>query len=180
MEEKIVDMLKVPRDRIAVLIGKEGKTKNEIERRFTVKLEINSETGEVNLIRNIENDALKGIQAREVIKAIAGGIAPQKAYKLENPQYYTGQVNLAEAVGDSDKELSRVKSRLIGTEGKVRAYLSKLTDTEIIINNNLVTILGEIEDVNAAKEAVSKIIEGTPIPNVIKFVEKYKRQKMRR
>ena len=39
-------LIRIPTERIGVLIGKSGKIKSEIERACSVKLEIDSETGE--------------------------------------------------------------------------------------------------------------------------------------
>ena len=40
-------LVRIPEDRIGVLIGKSGKTKMEIEKRCLVKLEIDSHVGEI-------------------------------------------------------------------------------------------------------------------------------------
>ena len=40
-------LIRIPVDRIGVIIGKSGKTKHQIEKKWHVDLNIDSETGEV-------------------------------------------------------------------------------------------------------------------------------------
>ena len=40
-------LIRIPQDRIGVLIGKSGKTKREIEKRCSVSLQIDSDSGEI-------------------------------------------------------------------------------------------------------------------------------------
>ena len=47
-------LVRIPEDRIGVLIGKSGKTKMEIEKRCLVKLEIDSHVGEI-VVRGSED-----------------------------------------------------------------------------------------------------------------------------
>ena len=45
-------IVKIPKERIGVLIGKGGKVKQQIEERCGVKIEIDSETGDTMIIGN--------------------------------------------------------------------------------------------------------------------------------
>ena len=40
-------LIRIPQDRIGVLIGKSGKTKREVEKRCSVSLQIDSDSGEI-------------------------------------------------------------------------------------------------------------------------------------
>ena len=66
--EKII---RIPKDRIGALIGKSGKIKSKIENSCSVKLEINSDNGEIEVI-----DAFlpkyKIIDSRQMLLAITG------------------------------------------------------------------------------------------------------------
>lgn len=50
------EYLKIPRERVGVLIGKNGEVKAQIERLTQTDLEIDSETGAVTLIPHDELD----------------------------------------------------------------------------------------------------------------------------
>jgi ribosomal RNA assembly protein len=167
----ITDYVLMPKERIAVLIGKAGKVRKDIEKRSGVKIEIDSESGEVAVTRDLKKDAIPALAALEIIKAVARGFSPQKAYKLWNPNIYIATLDLTEFLGDSPKDLERVRARIIGREGKVRGYISRLTTTDMVIYGKTVSILGETENVSLAKEAVFKIIEGLPHNAVFRFLE---------
>ena len=72
--------IKVPQDRIGVIIGVEGNVKKVIEEKTGCKMSVDSESGSVI----IESDAepIKALKASETIKAIARGFSPDKAFKL--------------------------------------------------------------------------------------------------
>ena len=42
--------IKLPRDRIGAFVGKNGSTKNDIENKFGVKLNVNSVTGLISVV----------------------------------------------------------------------------------------------------------------------------------
>lgn len=169
--KEYTDYVLIPKERIAVLIGKGGKVKKEIEKKGKVRIDIDSESGEVSVTRKLEKDALAAMTALDVIRAVARGFSPQKAYKLWNPNIYLETIDLTEFLGPSSKALERVRARIIGREGKVRNYISRLTTTDIVIYGKTVSILGEPENVGLAKEAIFKIIDGLPHNAVFRFLE---------
>ncbi|MBI2650531.1 RNA-processing protein, partial [Candidatus Woesearchaeota archaeon] len=68
--------LKVPRNRVAVIIGKEGSIKKEIEESTKTKLNIDSKEGDIFVSGE---DALGLYTAKEIIKAISRGFNPNIA-----------------------------------------------------------------------------------------------------
>ena len=169
--KEITNYILIPKERIAVLIGKAGKVKNDIEARGGVKLDIDSDSGEVAVTRKTDEDPSSAMTALDVVRAVARGFSPQKAYKLWQPNIYVEIIDLTEFLGDSGKVLERVRARIIGREGKVRGYLSRLTSTDIVIYGKTVGIIGETDNVGLAKEAMLKIINGLPHNAVFKFLE---------
>ncbi len=168
--EETFDIINIPKDRVAVLIGKKGETKKAIEKQTDTKIEISSD-GEVIIRRKINTqDPLKQLKAHEIIKAIARGFSPEKAFKLLKPENYLEIISLTEHV--SDKSLKRVRSRIIGKEGKARKFISRLTKTEIVIYGKTVSIIGKIENNQIAKKAIMKIVEGAPHSAVFRFLER--------
>ena len=65
--------IRVPRDRLAVLIGKNGDTKRELEDKAEIALEIDSREGDVTVIQ--KGDPLKAALSISVIQAIARGFS---------------------------------------------------------------------------------------------------------
>ena len=73
---------RVPKDRIAVLIGKSGKTRKMIEKACGGELTIDSQTGDVSITWEVEPDPVKRMKIPDVISAIARGVAPERAKQL--------------------------------------------------------------------------------------------------
>jgi len=49
-------LIRIPEDRIGVLIGKSGKIKSKIEKTYSVKLDIDSKNGEVQVSSEIVDE----------------------------------------------------------------------------------------------------------------------------
>lgn len=170
MTEKFADIINIPKERIAVLVGKNGEIRRKIEKETGVKIHIDSKSGEVEIIRGKSKDPLLELKALDIIKAIARGFAPQKAFKLLLPNIYVEIISLTEYV--SDKNLNRIRARIIGKSGKAREHLSHLTDTDIVIYGKTVGIIGDEEEVNLAREAILKLIQGSSHSTVYRLLER--------
>ncbi len=108
----------VPKERIGALIGKSGKVKKKIEDLTGVRLDINSKTGEVDVVYN-ENTAANALKAKNIIQAIARGFSPEKALHLVSDDIYLSIINIQDVIGKSKNAMLRQRARLIGTEGKL-------------------------------------------------------------
>ena len=98
--------LKVPKNRVAVIIGREGSIKKEIEESTGTKLNIDSKEGDIFVSGE---DALGLYTAREIIKAIGRGFNPDIAKLLLKPDYIFEVVDLSEFAGKSKETLIRLK-----------------------------------------------------------------------
>src|SRR3989344_1147869 len=94
--------LKVPKNRVAVIIGKEGAVKKELEEATSTKLNIDSNEGDVFVSGE---DALGLYTSREIIKAIGRGFNPDIAKLLLKPDYIFEVVDLREFVKSKDAML---------------------------------------------------------------------------
>ncbi len=174
--EEITEVIKVPKDRLGAIIGKKGEVKKLLEKLTDVKLDIDSKKSEVACTRYIGRGSEKAIKASDVVKAISLGFSPRKAFKLLEPNKYIEIIDIRDYVGKSKSEIKRVKSRIIGKQGKARENIQRLTDTKISVKNDKVAIIGEIKGVNSAKLGVEKLIEGTPHSLVYKKLEKQRKK----
>ncbi|RME78612.1 RNA-processing protein [Candidatus Woesearchaeota archaeon] len=168
--------LKVPKDRIAVLIGTKGSTKRKIEQITHAKIDIDSDEGDVILSGT---DSLGLFTAREVIRAIARGFNPEIALLVLKPEYSLEIINMQDFIGKSKKSLERVRARVIGTEGKTRKFIEDATETYIVIYGKTIGIIGEIEKVTLARQAIETLLTGSPHAGVYRWLDK-KRKEMRR
>ena len=76
--------LKIPKDRVAVLIGQKGKIKRDFESQTKTKMKIDSQEGDVILTGK---DSLALYSLREVIRAIGRGFNPEIASLLFKQDY---------------------------------------------------------------------------------------------
>ncbi|MDP4012621.1 MAG: KH domain-containing protein [Candidatus Nanoarchaeia archaeon] len=159
--------IKIPKDRVAVLIGVKGATKKKLQKTADCKLTV-SKDGEV-LIEG--EDSLTIYLMNFVVKAIGRGFNPLDALILLKDGYSLEVLNIQEYTGKSKAKFTRIKARLIGTDGKARSILERLTHTKISIYGKTVSLLGRIEDVMLCKLAVEKLLKGAPHGNVYKFIE---------
>ena len=167
----------VPKSRIAVLIGHHGETKKRIEEEFLCRITIDSETGAVEIEGEIDpNSPLHLLRAGTVVQAIARGFSPDNAMKLKLDHIYLEILTLRDWGGNSDRALHRLRSRLIGKEGKSREMVEQYTNTNISVQGHTVGIIGEFQTLQFAKEAVIQILEGISHGNVFHFLEEKRRE----
>lgn len=110
-----------------------------------------------------------------IIKAIGRGFNPKRAMFLANENFDLGIIDLEEYVGTSTNAQDRVKGRIIGREGKSRLLIEELTETQISIYGNTVSIIGHIEALPAAKDAVIMLIRGSFHKTVWNYLYAYRR-----
>ena len=163
--------LKIPKDRIAVLIGKKGEIKKSLEEDSKATIEIDSKEGEVRLIGKNSIDLFS---LKEVIKAISRGFNPDVANLLLRQDYSLELINLNE-FNEHKSHHERLKGRVIGRKGKSRALIEQMTQCYISVYGKTVAILGPIDKVPIAKKAVESLLMGSMHTSVFKWLEKQQR-----
>lgn len=167
MEEEI----RIPKERIAVLIGEKGATKKYIQKKTGTKISVNSEEGNIKIT---SEDSFNVFLTLQIIKAIGRGFNPDIALILLKEDTQLEIINIKDLLGPSKKTQERVKARIIGTKGKARRTLEGLTNTHISIYGKTVSIIGSVDDVFLAKRSVERLLLGSPHGNVYKWLEKQK------
>ena len=120
------EYLKIPKDRVGVTIGKNGKIKHQLEIITKTELKIDSDTGNIAISSTDETDDPLAIwKARYMIKAIGRGFNPDIALTLENDDLILEIINLQDYVGKSKKALVRQKGRIIGKNGRTIAQIEE-------------------------------------------------------
>ncbi len=175
---------KLPLDRIGVLIGHDGRVKEEIMKRTNTLITIDSKTGTVIIEpASPSTTALQLMKARDIVRAIAYGFSPERAFRLLDEDQILIVIDLRQYVGDKPNHLQRVKGRIIGEEGKARRTIEEITGTYISIYRDYVAIIGDYESANIAKEAIEMLIQGRQHSTVYRFLEREmyleKRRRMR-
>lgn len=165
--------LKIPKERIAILVGTKGEVKKLIEKKANVSLEIDSAEGDV-LIKGEES--LNLYVVTDVVKAIGRGFSPKVAINLLDDRYMLDIIDVTDYTGKSQKDKIRLRGRVIGREGKSRTMIENITNTKISVYGKTVGVLGEVENVAMARKAVDMLLSGAPHGNVYRWLENKKRE----
>ncbi len=170
LPEQMPAEVKIPEERVAVLIGKKGSTKKIIERIGECNLLIDSETGIVEV--QGRGDPLKSVITNSVIQAIGRGFNPEKALLLYQENFQLAVISLRDFANPGSKRISQIKARLIGTGGRTRQIVEELTTTAISIYGDTVSIIGDYVSMEFAKEAVTMLINGSKQRTVYTYLER--------
>ena len=167
------EYLKIPRERVGVVIGKNGIIKDEIENLTKTEIIVDSEAGTVAISPTEETeDPLSVWKARYIVKAIGRGFNPEIAVKLMGDETILEIINLPDYVGKNKKAVLRQKARIIGKEGRTKDIITDMTGVDISIYGKTVAIIGDMEQIHIAKEAVEMILSGVRHKTVYAFLEK--------
>ena len=156
------EIIRVPKDRIAVLIGKNGETKKMLEKATKTKINIDSKSGEVE-VEGTPEKALEFYITTQIVKAVARGFSPEHALRLLDENYYFDIIDLEDFVGKREKELQSKKGRLIGKEGKVREKIEEETGCFVSVYGKTVSIIGTPEGMEACRKSIELILNGSSI-----------------
>ncbi|MBI2507904.1 RNA-processing protein [Candidatus Woesearchaeota archaeon] len=159
--------IKIPKVRVAALLGIKGQTKRKIEKATKTKLKVNSQEGEIEIL----GEPLEVYQAEPIVKAVARGFNPEIALTLTNEENCFDLIDFKHHAGGSKKKLERMKSRLIGEKGRCRKTIEDISNVKISIHGKTVGIIGRIENVHLARTAIVDILKGAPHGPVYKKLE---------
>lgn len=170
--------LKIPKERVGVLIGPEGKTKKHVEEKLKVELQIDSEAGDV-IIAMAENadDPSTLFKAKDLVTAIGRGFSPEHAFRLvRDEEAVLDVIDLRSAFGKSEADIKRVQGRIIGMNGKTRQIIEELTDTNVSVYGHTVSIIGTVEQVQIARDAIEMLVKGSMHGTVYRFLHRKRRE----
>ena len=171
-EEEFSYEIKIPQERVAVLIGKDGETKKEIEEMTNSKLDISAE-GDVTISGN---DGFMLYTTKEIVRAIARGFNPKIALSLIKTDYSLEMIDMKDIAGKSQSTMQRLKGRVIGKGGKSREEIERLTECHISVYGKTIGIIGETGQVAIARQAVAMLLQGSMHKTVYRFLEKKKKE----
>lgn len=167
--------LKIPKDRVAVLIGKKGETKKQLEESTRCTFAVDSKEGDVHLSGE---DSVRLFIAREIVLAIGRGFNPEVAQLLLKQDYGIEVLPLND-YARSQNDMIRLRGRIIGEGGKSRRVIEELTETHICVYGKTVSIVGELHWLSLARKAIEALLDGATHASVYKMLEK-KRKTIKR
>jgi ribosomal RNA assembly protein len=169
----VTQYVRIPQDRIGVLIGNNGIVKGNIEKKADTTIEVDSIEGEV-CIEGIEGgDPLKALRAADVVKAIGRGFSPENAFTLLDDDFLLfDTISLAHL---TSKTLKRVKGRVIGRNGRTRRAIENLAGVKLVVYGKTIGMIGYSHQIRTAHDAIEILIRGAPHSSVYLFLERKKR-----
>lgn len=176
MEDTVVrakEYVKIPMDRVGVIIGPNGEVKRKIEERTQLSLTVDSSEGTIELVTTPKTeDPLAIFRAKAVCEAIGLGFSPPRAFRLFNQEELLKILDLKAMLGKREDTLARIKGRVIGERGKARSMIEELTGARVSIYEHNVAIIGTLTQLRIAEEAVNMLIEGAFHKTVYQFLFK--------
>ena len=165
--------VKIPKERVGILIGEEGKAKQYIEDRLNVKIDVESEGSVTIKLTEKASDPSMLLKAKDVVTAIGRGFSPEATFRLiRNEDEIFDMIDLRQVFGRSESDIKRVKGRLIGTEGKTRKLIEELTEANVVVYGHTIGFIGSFTQVEAARHAAQMIIEGCQHQTVYRFLQR--------
>jgi ribosomal RNA assembly protein len=173
-------IVKVPVERVGVIIGRDGSTKRTLEEELGVQLLVDSNDGAVT-VKSGELEKSDPMTAVRVIEAIGRGFSPQRASRLLEEEAALELIDLRDYAGKSAKSMGRIRGRVIGLKGKSRRVIEELTHCYLSVYGRSVAIIGEPTEVQLASEAVKMLASGSQHRTVYNTLQKARtKRKMER
>lgn len=163
-------LLKVPKQRIGAVIGKQGETRKELEEMCDCKIHVDSGTGDIEITSQNAN-AITFYRLEAVIKAIGRGFSPDHAKYLLDDNSTLNIINLHDLGIHTDKTLETRRARVIGAQGTIRKFLEDTLECFISIQGKTIAIIGEVSKIRICHEAIIRLLKGANIAGVKKFIE---------
>ncbi|UCD07889.1 MAG: RNA-processing protein [Candidatus Aenigmatarchaeota archaeon] len=146
----VIKEIAIPEERKAVLIGKDGETKEEIE--SLTKTTITVSDG-IMIKGEVEN----ALKAKNIVEAIGRGFSPKHALRLIDEDC---QLEIISLEGETDNTRKRLFGRVIGRKGATRKIIEQTTGCLLSVYGKTVSIIGTAREIDLARSAVEDLLEG--------------------
>ena len=156
---------RIPEDRVAVLIGEGGETKEDIEKMTECELEIRDN------LATIEGEPLEEMEAINVVKAIGRGFNPDKALKLIEKDVMLHLIDINN-FADTENSRNRLKGRVIGRDGETRRHLEKEANVDISVYGKTIGVIGKAQNIEVVNEALRMLLQGSSHSTAYDYLEK--------
>lgn len=170
------ETIRVPEERVGVIVGKNGKVKKRVEKLTNTRIEVSPEGVVTVTSPQTTEDPVLAWKAREIIRAMARGFSPKRALTLVDEDTRLIVISLKEFVGTSPSQLKRVAGRIIGENGRTRRVIEETTETMVSVYGKTVSLIGVDPQIDYASRAISMLIGGAPHGVVYKYLEKSRRE----
>ncbi len=156
---------------MGVLIGTEGRTKQQLEERTGAQMTVDSATGEVTIDETACEDPSMALKAQDVVRAIGRGFSEEKALALLEDEVFLRVYDIKE-YAHSRGRVKELKGRVIGARGKTRQLLEELTGTTLSVHGHTVSLIGGTLPLEVACRGVEMLLQGSEHATVYRYLER--------
>lgn len=149
----MIEEVKIPEDRLPVLIGKKGRVKKSIEELTETQIEVS------DWVKITGEDSIKLMKAKDMVKAIGRGFTPEEAERLAEDDCSLHVISLS---GETYKKRIRLIGRVIGNKGSSKNIIENETGASIAVKGKTVSTIGTPEETAPAEEALQELLAGKP------------------
>lgn len=157
--------IRIPEERVAVLIGENGESKETIESLTDCELTIKD-----NLVK-VEGEPIDEMDAQKIVKAVGRGFNPDKAVRLaeRNVTFHLIDIN---DYADTENSRERLKGRVIGRDGETRRHLEKEGNVDISVYGKTIGIIGFAQNIQIVTEVINQLLQGRSHSSAYNYLEK--------
>ena len=168
--------VRIPQERVGVLVGINGEVKKTIEQRTGTEIDIDSKSGDVTIDDSKAEDPILALKCADLVKAVGRGFSPEKAMSLLSDDIYFTLIDIRDYVGKDKKHVRRVRGRVIGHRGKTRMLIEELTGAYVSVYGNTIGVIGARLEMGIAVHAIEMLLAGSEHSAVYGFLEKKRRE----
>jgi len=162
---------RIPAERLGVLIGPDGVTKQRLQQSTGTRIAVDSVSGEVTIDETGASDPVLALKARDIVQAMARGFSEDRAFRLLDEDAYLEVLDIKD-FAHSKNRVAQIRARLIGTRGKTRRIIEELTGVEVSVWGHTVALIGGPFEMVIARDAVIMLLRGGEHKTVYRFLER--------
>ena len=172
--------VRIPDDRMGVLIGPGGSTKRRLEERTRTKVVIDKDDGTVEVSAPDDGDPIGVLKARDYALAVGRGFSPARADRLLRDDTYLGVIDIKAVTGKHEKaSMWRIRSRLIGADGRARGRIEELSGCSMSVYGSTVALIGQERQLERATQAIELLLRGSEHSTVFHLLARLRRDDAR-
>ncbi len=147
----MIEIARIPEDRITSVIGKGGSVKKRIERTTRTSIEV------TDIVKIDGEDPIMVLKARDTVLAIGRGFSPKVARRIIDEDC---ELHIVSLQGETDKTRKRLLGRVIGNEGRAKKMIERETGVDIAIKGKTLSVIGASDQLGPAEEALGSLLSG--------------------
>ncbi|MGC8547610.1 MAG: KH domain-containing protein [Candidatus Micrarchaeia archaeon] len=147
-----------------------GELLKQLSKRLACRIELKDKNELV-----IDGDAYAEYMSYSVLEAFGRGFDINTAFKLLSEDCFFKSINLKELF-KNEKQIKRMKARVIGEKGKTKRYIEAVSGAEISLYGNTISGIGTLDQLNVAYSAINILLEGGTHKKAYRVMEKARKE----